>query len=146
MMNKSFTLLVDSTGIKNPFAGKRCKILSKHFVVGLCSNANYIVKIIEKLSCSQRDDNSIPFPGVTVDRLKKETEWMLTLQTVYPYGLNDRVGDKYMTEKDSRVVGNKFLPLHRLYKCPECNYSKIKFDYSFLETEFCQNCYHTTLS
>ena len=42
---------------------------------------------------------------------------------VYPYGLNDRVGDEYMAEKDSRVVGNKFLPLHRLYKCPEYNYS-----------------------
>ena len=37
---------------------------------------------------------------------------------VYPDGLNDRVGDEYMTQKD-RVVGNKFLPLHRVYKCPE---------------------------
>ena len=45
--------------------------------------------------------------------------WMLTLQTVYPYGLNDRVGDEYMAEKDSRVVGNKFFQLHRLYKRPE---------------------------
>ena len=27
---------------------------------------------------------------------------------VYPYGLNDRVGDEYMTEKDSRVVENNF--------------------------------------
>ena len=57
--------------------------------------------------------------------MSTEMKWMLTLQTVYPYGLNDRVGDKYMAEKDSRVVGNKFLPLHRLYKCPEFNYSKI---------------------
>ena len=43
---------------------------------------------------------------------------MLTLQTVYPYGLNDRVGDKYMAEKDSAVVGNQSLQLHHQYKRP----------------------------
>ena len=41
---------------------------------------------------------------------------MITLQTVYPYGLNDTVSDEYMAEKESRVVGNKFVPLHCLYK------------------------------
>ena len=61
---------------------------------------------------------------------------MLTLQTVIPYGLNDRVGDEYMAEKDTAVVGNKFLPLHRLYKHPEYNYSKIKLDSSFLKQNF----------
>ena len=61
---------------------------------------------------------------------------MLTLRTVYPYSLNDRVGDEYMTEKDSRVVGNKFLPLHHLCKRPEYNYSKIKLDNSFLKQNF----------
>ena len=123
-------------GMKNPFADNRCKILSKHFSVGLCKNANYIVNIIEKLSGSGRHDNGNPIPGVTVERQKKETKWMLTLQTVYPYGLNDRVGDEYMAEKDSRVVGNKFLPLHRLYKRPEYNYSKNKLDNSFLKQNF----------
>ena len=34
---------------------------------------------------------------------------------------NDRVGDEYMAEKDRRVVGSKFLPLHRLYKRPGYN-------------------------
>ena len=58
---------------------------------------------------------------------------MLTLQTVYPYGLNDRVGDEYMAEKESRVVDNQFLPLHCLYKRPEYNYSKNKLDNSFLK-------------
>ena len=57
-------------------------------------------------------------PGVTVERQKKEMKWMLTLQTVYPYGLNDRVGDKYMAEKDSGAVANKSLQLHRQYKRP----------------------------
>ena len=61
---------------------------------------------------------------------------MLTLQTVVPYGLNDRVGDEYTAEKDTAVVGNKFLPLHRLYKRTEYNYSKIKLDSSFLKQNF----------
>ena len=107
------------TGMKNPFADDRYKILSKHFSVGLCRNANYIVNTIEKLSGSGRDGNGIPVPGVTVEREKRGTKWMITLQIVYTYGLNDRVGDEYMAEKDIRVVGNKFLPSHRLYKRPE---------------------------
>ena len=78
--------------------------ISKHFGIGHCRNSNYIINIIEKLSGSGRDDNDIPIPGVTVEKQKKETKWMLTLQTVYPYGLNDRVGDEYMVEKESRVV------------------------------------------
>ena len=67
----------------------------------LYRNANYIVNIIEELYGSERDDNGVPIPGVRVERQKKETKWMLTLQTVYPYGLNDRVGDEYMVEKGS---------------------------------------------
>ena len=67
----------------------------------LYRNANYIVNIIEELYGSDRDDNGVPIPGVRVERQKKETKWMLTLQTVYPYGLNDRVGDEYMVEKGS---------------------------------------------
>ena len=65
-----------------------------------------MVNIIEKLSGSGRDK--------TVKRQKKQTKWVLNLQAVYPYGLNDRVGDEYMAEKDNRFVGNKFLPLHHL--------------------------------
>ena len=124
------------TRMKNPFADNKCKILRKYFGVGLCRNANYIVSIIEKLSGSGRDDNDIPIPGVTFKRQKMETKWMLTLQSVYPYGLNDRVDDKYMAEKESRVVANKLLPLHRLYKRPDYNYSEVKLDNSFLKQNF----------
>ena len=41
-----------------------------------------------------------------------------------------------MAEKESRVVANKFLPLHRLYKRSGYNYSKTKFDNSFLIQNF----------
>ena len=122
--------------MKNPYADNKCKILSKHFSVDLCRNANYIVNIIEKLSASGRDDNGIPIPGVTVESHKKERKWMLTLQTVHPYGLNDRVGDEYMPEKESRVAGNEFLPLHRVCKRPDYNYSKVKLDNSLLKQNF----------
>ena len=118
--------------MESPFADNKCKIFSKQFGFALWRNANYIVNIIEKLSGSGRDDNGIPVTGITIEREKKETKWMLTLQTVYPYGLNDRVVDEYMEEKERRVVGNKFLPLHWLYKCPDYNYSKIKLDNSCL--------------
>ena len=92
------------------------------------------INFIKKLSGSGKDDNGIPIPGITLERQKKEAKWMLTLQTGYLYGLNDRVGGKYMAKK--RVVGNKFLPLHRLYKRPDYNYSKIKLDNSFLKQNF----------
>ena len=55
------------TGVKNPFADSKCRILSKHFSVGLSTNANYIVKIIEKISGSERDGNGLPIPGITVE-------------------------------------------------------------------------------
>ena len=42
----------------------------------------------------------------------------------------------WQKQKESRVVGNKFLPLHRLYKPPDYNYSKIKLDNSFLKQDF----------
>ena len=36
-------------------------------------------------------------------------------------------------QKNKVVVGNNFLPLHRLYKCPGYNYSKPKLDNPFLK-------------
>ena len=92
------------TGMKNPFADNKCKILRKHFGVGLCINANYIVDIIEKLSGSRRNDNGIPIPGVTAERQKNETKWMLTFQTVHPYGLNDRVVTNIWQEKKVELL------------------------------------------
>ena len=52
--------------------------------------------------------------AVTSLRRKKEREWMLKLRTVYPYGLNDRIGDEYMVEKDCCDIFSKFPPLNRL--------------------------------
>ena len=118
--------------MKNPFADKKCKILSKHFGIGLCRNVNYKVNIIDALARSRIDDNGIPILGITFERQKKEMTRMLTLQTVYHYGLNDRMGDEYLAEKGSRVVGNKFLQLI-VYTNVQI---KIKFDNSFSKQNF----------
>ena len=90
----------------------------------------YIVNIIEKLSVSARDDNGIHIPGVTVERLKKGRKWMLTLQSVYRYGPNEKIGDEYSEENESRVVGNKFLLLHDL-QTSRLNNSKLKLNNCF---------------
>ena len=124
------------TGMKNPFIDNKCKILSKRFGVGLCRNPNSTVKIIEKLSGSGRGDNVIHIFGIAIERHTKETTWMFTIQAAYPYGLNDRVGDEHMAGKESRVVGNKFLPLYCPYKFSNYNYSKIKLDNPFLKQNF----------
>ena len=47
-----------------------------------------------------------------------------------------RVDDEYMTEKESRVVYNKFIPLLPLYNCSDYNSSKIKPDNFFLTQNF----------
>ena len=80
-------------------ADNKCKVLSKHFSVGLCRNANYGVSIIEKLPGSGREDNGIPIPGITVERQKRRQNGYSPIQTVFPYGLNDIVDDEYMAEK-----------------------------------------------
>ena len=41
------------------------------------------------------------------------TDWMLKLRTVYPFGLNDRIGDEYMTESGNIIISNKFPSLKR---------------------------------
>jgi hypothetical protein len=59
------------------------------------------------------DDAGKVDPAITVIRRKKETEWMLKLRTVFPYGLNDRIGDEYMTDKGNSIINNKFPSLKR---------------------------------
>ena len=48
------------------------------------------------------------------NRKDKQIEWIRTLQTAYPYGINNKAGDETTTNKD-KLVGSNFLPLKR--KC-----------------------------
>lgn len=72
-----------------------CKRLSNHFSEGFCKNANYHVQIIEKLEGNGRTGRKALDSQVTSLRKARETHWMLKLRTVYPYGLNDRIGDEH---------------------------------------------------
>ena len=81
--------------INHPEKDHTCRILSEYFSKGLCKNATFTVNIIEKLHGTGRDEHGSIDSAITAIRRKKETDWMLKLRTVFPHGLNDRVGDEY---------------------------------------------------
>ena len=102
-----------NAGISYPEKDNNCRILSEHFSKGPCQGATYTVKIIEKLDGDGRDSNGVIDPSVTVIRRKRETEWMLKLRTVFPYGLNDRIGNEYMTDRGDALICHQFPSLKR---------------------------------
>ena len=97
----------------NPDKDQNCRILSEHFNKGSCKGAAYSVNIIEKLEGDGRDENGKLDPSMTTIRRKKETQWMLKLRTVFPYGLNDRVGNEYMTDRGNSIISTQFPSLKR---------------------------------
>jgi len=102
------------TGFRHPSKHGHCKILSDHFNVGVCKGASYKVQIVEKLEGDGRTSRGSLDPSLTQIRKKKETTWITTLRTAYPYGLNDRIGDN-LSRNDVTSVGSKFPPLSRKY-------------------------------
>ena len=52
----------------------------------------------------------------------RETYWMDELWTIFPYGLNDRIGDEFKTDTKHINVAAKFSCLPRKYSC--ANYGK----------------------
>ena len=100
--------------INHPENDNSCRILSNHFSQGHCKNATFTVHIIEKLPGNGRDENNKVDTSIARQRRKKETEWMLKLRTVYPYGLNDRIGDEWTGAKKCSDIFSKFPPLKRI--------------------------------
>ena len=100
--------------INRPNVAHSSHILANHFSKGHCKGATFNVNIIEKLSGDGRDDDGKSDPAINRIRKKKETEWMLKLQTVYPFGLNDRVGDEYMEDRNHDNIFSKFPPLKKI--------------------------------
>ena len=92
-----------------------CKILSNHFNKGVCKDSDYTFQVIEKFEGSGRTERHAIDPKITSKRRKREDFWMKTLRTVYPYGLNDRVGDDFMRDQASDRIGLKFPPLKRCF-------------------------------
>ena len=102
-------------GFNNPDRYGCCKILCEHFTNGLCENAEYTVQIIEKLDGNGRTDRKAINPNDTKIRKEREKHWMLKLRTVYPYGLNDRIGDEFKIEKNVKLIASQFPKLDRQF-------------------------------
>ena len=90
-----------------------CRILSDHFHKGICKNASFTVQIFEKLEGNGRTPRGALDPSMTSLRKQKERDWMLKLRTVYPYGMNDRIGDDFVNQNTHVLVGKQFPPLPR---------------------------------
>ena len=101
------------TGLKNPEKYGFCRILSEHFNNGVCKGASYTVQILEKLEGNGRTPRGAIDPSQTAHKKSREMYWMLQLRTIYPYGLNDPVGDEYKREDSHHLVANRFPPLSR---------------------------------
>ena len=102
------------TGFNNPNSDNHCRILTEHFSQGFCRGATFTIHIIEKLQGDGRTGEGKLDPVVTRLRKKKETEWMLKLRTVYPFGLNCRVGDEFARDDDINTIYHKFPSLKRI--------------------------------
>ena len=90
-----------------------CRILTEHFTSGPCNGATWKVQIIEKLEGEGRTKANVPDKSITRQRVARELQWMLKLRTVYPYGLNDRMGDEWKTESNQKLIGRQFPKLVR---------------------------------
>jgi len=81
-----------------------CKRLSDHFSKGNCKDSGYTVQIIENWVGNGRTERNSIDLGLATLRRKRESEWILKLRTVYPFGLNERVD--LSTDKDLWIVWN----------------------------------------
>ena len=113
-LNKRFNW--HNSGFKYPNKYGFCKILNNHFNNGLCKDSQYSVKILEKLSGSGRTENDSMDISSNPIRKQRELHWMLKLRTIYPYGLNDRIGDEYKDNNIHVPIGNRFPSLKRSFE------------------------------
>ena len=96
-LNKRFNW--HNSCFRNPTAYSFCQILNTHFSKRYCKDSSYIANIIEKLEETGRTErNTMDFTAKPF-RKARETYWMRELRTIFPYGLNDRIGDEFKTDK-----------------------------------------------
>ena len=112
-LNKRFSK--HRQGIEGTGESTGCRILSEHFNSGLCKNASYTVTILEKLEGLGRTKHGAIDLNVRRIRHQREKHWMLKMRTVYPFGLNDRVGDEFQKGTDENLISPKFPKLPRQF-------------------------------
>ena len=102
--------------MRNPAKLSYCEILNKHFTEGRCKGSTYSVSIIEKLEGTGQTDRGSMDAKATPARKARELYWMHELRTIFPYGLNDRIGDEPKTPDTHVNVARRFRPLPRKHK------------------------------
>jgi len=112
VMQLNFRFKGHRKGIKIPEKYGGCKILTTHFNEGICKGATYTVQIVEKLEGDSRTERRALDASCTAKRKSGELHWMLKLRTVFPYGLNDKIGSEYKVETRS-CIARRFPPLTR---------------------------------
>ena len=111
-LNVRFT--IHRASMSGKIKSNSCKWLAGHFSTGICKNAKYSVEIIEKRLGNDRISRGAIDLGEAVLRRKRETEWVIKLRTVYPYGLNEKADvcedDKNMKrfQSDDGIIGKLF--------------------------------------
>ena len=101
--------------ISNYNSTKKDTLLIKHFNEGECKNRIYNVKILETIKGNPKKNGKLD-NTVTVLRRKREDYWMERLHTVYPYGLNNRLGKNLDQHDDKESIQKEFWPKNRRRK------------------------------
>ena len=102
-LNKLFNC--HNSCFRNPTAYSFCKNLNTHFSKSFCKD----------LSETVRTERNAAKP-------LRKAYWMHELRTIFPYGLNDRIGDESKTDNKHINVAAKFSSLPR--KCGRANRGK----------------------
>ena len=110
-LNKRFNW--HNSCFRNPTAYHFCKILNTHFSKGYCKDSSYTVNITEKFEGTGRTDRNNMDLARKLIQKARETYWMHELRTIFPYGLNGRIGDEFKTDNKHNNVAAKFSSLLR---------------------------------
>ena len=96
----------DSTRCKDGVI-KGNKLMAEHFSYSSCKKG-FIVQIIQKLPGNGLLPDGMEDKELTKTRKEAEKQMMAKVQTVYPYGLNDRFGMYDMTSNENGLFTSKF--------------------------------------
>ena len=92
-----------------------CKI--RYIYITSSKDSSYTDNIIDKLEGTGRTDrNTMDFAAKPI-RKARETYWMHELRIIFPYGLNDRIGDEFKIDNKHINVAAKFSSLPRKHSC-----------------------------
>ena len=113
--------------------GKKRTHLVQHFNKGRCKNATYTIHIIENIEGTGQFADGKVNPDFIPARRSRETEWMLAMRTIFPYGLNEKIGESGNLQKlqeEDGMVGKKFPKLPRANIRSDIKRDNNKIDYS----------------